>query len=148
VELEILAEPFPAWQFNLSVAYNQNHFKNVASGTGYTPGQRLPDAPEENASLGAQYNFPVNGSWKGFARADYLYVGDVLQQFDVLVVKNGGYGEANARLGFTRDQLEVDLYGDNLTDKRAVSVTNNPAFGAYQTLIRPRELGVELRYAF
>jgi len=148
VELEILAEPFPAWQFNLSVAYNQNHFKNVASGTGYTPGQRLPDAPEANASLGAQYNFPVNGSWKGFARADYLYVGDVLQQFDVLVVKNGGYGEANARLGFTRDQLEVDVYGDNLTDKRAVSVTNNPAFGAYQTLIRPRELGVELRYAF
>ena len=51
-------------------------------------------------------------------------------------------------MGFTRDQLEVDLYGDNLTDKRAVSVTNNPAFGAYQTLIRPRELGVELRYAF
>jgi outer membrane receptor protein involved in Fe transport len=148
VELEFLAAPTPAWQFNLSLAYNQNHFNDVASGTGFTPGQRLPDSPEENASAGAQYNFRISGEWKGFARGDYVYVGDVLTQFPTVVVKQGGYGEASARLGFSRDQLEVDLYGDNLTDKRGISVTGDPAFGSHQTLVRPRELGVEMRYAF
>jgi outer membrane receptor protein involved in Fe transport len=148
VELELLAEPTPAWKFNLSLAYNQNHFKNVLSGTGFTSGQRLPEAPEKNASAGAQYNFRLSRAWTAFARGDYVYVGDVLQQFNTVVLKNGGYGEANARLGFIEHQLEVDLYGDNLTDKRGISVTSNPAFGAYQTLVRPRELGVEVRYSF
>jgi outer membrane receptor protein involved in Fe transport len=108
----------------------------------------LPDSPEENASAGAQYNFRISGEWKGFARGDYVYVGDVLTQFPTVVVKQGGYGEASARLGFSRDKLEVDLYGDNLTDKRGISVTGDPAFGSHQTLVRPRELGVEMRYAF
>jgi iron complex outermembrane receptor protein len=148
VELELLATPTPAWQFNLSLAYNQNHFKNVQSGTGFTPGQRLPDAPEKNASAGAQYNFRLSRAWTALARGDYVYVGDVLQQFNTVVIKEGGYGEANARLGFIQDKLEVDLYGDNLTDKRAISTTSNPAFGAYQTLVRPREIGVEVRYSF
>jgi iron complex outermembrane receptor protein len=148
VELELVAEPTPAWQFNLSLAYNQNHFKDVESGTGFEPGQRLPDAPEKNASAGAQYNFRLSPAWTAFARGDYVYVGDVLQQFDTAVIKEGGYGEANARLGFIHDKLEVDLYGDNLTDKRGVSTTSNPAFGAYQTLVRPRELGAEVRYSF
>jgi outer membrane receptor protein involved in Fe transport len=148
VEFEFAAEPTPAWRFNLSLAYNQNHFKDVESGTGFVRGQRLPDAPEKNASAGAQYNFRLSPAWTAFARGDYVYVGDVLQQFDTAVVKEGGYGEANARLGFVHDNLEVDLYGDNLTDKRAISMTGNPAFGAYQTLVRPRELGVEVRYSF
>jgi outer membrane receptor protein involved in Fe transport len=148
VELELLAQPTPAWQFNLSFAYNQNHFKDVESGTGFARDQRLPDAPEKNASAGAQYNFRLSRAWTAFARGDYVYVGDVLQQFPTGIVKVGGYGQANARLGFVRDKLEVDVYGDNLADKRGVSVVGNPAFGAYQTLIRPRELGVEVHYAF
>jgi len=148
VELELLAQPTLAWQFNLSFAYNQNHFKEVESGTGFVPDQRLPDAPEKNASAGAQYNFRLSRAWTAFARGDYVYVGDVLQQFPTGILKVGGYGQANARLGFIQDKLEVDLYGDNLTDKRGVSVLGNPDFGAYQTLIRPRELGVEVHYAF
>jgi len=148
VELELLAQPTPAWQFNLSLAYNQNHFKDVESGTGFEPGQRLPDAPEKNASVGVQYNFRLNQAWTAFARGDYVYVGDVLQQFDTVVTENGGYGEANARLAFLHDKFEVDLYGENLTDKRGISVTGNPAFGGHQTLVRPREIGVEVRYSF
>jgi iron complex outermembrane receptor protein len=147
-ELEVIAQPTPAWQFNLSLAYNQNHFKEVQNGTGFEPGQRLPDAPEKNASAGVQYNFRLSRAWGAFARGDYTYVGDVLQQFDTVIVKNGGYGEANARLGFMHDKLEVDVYGENLADKRAISTTNNPAFGGYQTLVRPRELGLEVRYSF
>jgi iron complex outermembrane receptor protein len=148
VELEIVAEPTPAWQFNLSIAYNQNHFKDVDPATGFVPGQRLPDAPEKNGSVGAQHNFNITGQWHGFARADLVYVGDVLQQFDTDIIKEGGYAEINARVGFAHEAFGIDLYANNLADRRGISATQNPAFGAYQTLIRPRELGLELRYAF
>jgi iron complex outermembrane receptor protein len=148
VELEIVAEPTPAWQFNLSLAYNQNHFKDVEDGAGFVRGQRLPDAPERNASVGAQRDFNITGQWHGFARGDLVFVGDVLQQYNTLIVRNGGYAEMNARVGFAHDTFGVDLYASNLADRRGISVTQNPAFGAFQTLIRPRELGVELRYSF
>jgi len=148
VELEVLAAPTPAWQFNLALSYNRNRFGSVQAGTGFTEGDRLPDAPEKNGSVGVQYNFPVSERWRGFARGDYVYVGNVLTRPATAIINEGGYGQANARLGFTRERLEVDLYSENLTDKRGISATGDPTFGGYQTIIRPREIGVELRYAF
>jgi len=151
-ELEVVAQPIPQWRFNLSGAYTRNHFTDVKAGTGFVSGQRLPDSPEKNASVGAQYNFTVGGGWSGFARSDFVYVGDVLSQFGTATVKLGGYGQTNARVGFTHDTLELDVYGDNLTDRRGISSVGNPAFNPgfdpYQTLIRPREVGAEVRYSF
>jgi len=151
-ELEIVAQPVPQWRFNFSAAYTQNHFTDVESGTGFVSGQRLPDSPEKNGSVGAQYNFPLAGGWSGFARGDFIYVGDVLSQFGTATVKVGGYGQSNARVGFTHNTLDLAIYGDNLTDRRGISSVGNPAFNPgfapYQTLIRPREVGAEVRYSF
>jgi len=151
-ELEILVQPTPQWRFNLSAAYTQNHFTDVKDGTGFVSGQRLPDSPEKNGSVGAQYNFAIGAGWSAFARGDFVYVGDVLSQYGTAIVKLGGYGQTNARVGFTHNTLELDVYGDNLTDRRGLSFVGNPAFnpgfGPYQTLIRPREVGAEVRYSF
>jgi iron complex outermembrane recepter protein len=148
-ELEIIAQPTDAWQLNLALSYNKSRFDNVIPGTAFVPGERLPDAPEKNMSAGAQYSFPLGGQWTGFARADYVYVGDVRVKFasDPPILQDA-YDVVNARLGFQRDNLAVELFGRNLTDERAVSVTAEPSFGGYQTIIRPREIGVELRYSF
>jgi len=91
-----------------------------------------------------------SNTWKGFARGDYVYVGAVHYVYgagarDVL---QGGYGQANVRLGFQRDTLSVELFGNNVTDKYAAESTGDPASGGYVYLLRPREVGLELRYAF
>jgi outer membrane receptor protein involved in Fe transport len=161
VEVELLAQPWDAWKFNLSASYNDNEFDRVRPETGYINGERLPLSPKKNVSAGVEYGFPIGSTeWSGYARADYQYVGDLRLIFFRApnpatplvpgrdVVTQDAYGTGNVKLGFTRDDLAVELYGRNVTDKRAVVSTGDPTFGGYETLLRPREFGVELRYSF
>jgi outer membrane receptor protein involved in Fe transport len=148
-EVELVAQPNESWRFNLSASYTRNRFKNVVADSGFEDDERLPDAPENNASVGAQYNFPLGAAWSGFARADYIQVGNVLSKFsEDLIIRHESFQLANVRVGFRRDALAVELFGRNITDERAVLNTTNPQFGGNQTLIRPREVGVEVRYSF
>jgi outer membrane receptor protein involved in Fe transport len=149
-ELEIVAQPVDAWRFNLSAAYSRNRFENVATGTTFRNDERVPDAPENNASLGAQYNFDITEAWSGFARADLVHVGNVITVVGVSNrVKQDSFELLNLRLGFERDAWSAELYGRNVTDERGVLTTNsNTSFGINQTLTRPREVGIELRYTF
>jgi outer membrane receptor protein involved in Fe transport len=149
-EVEFTAQPTDAWLFNVALAYSRNRFQNVATGTSYANGERVPDAPENNGSVGAQYNFHLSGAWGAFARADFIHVGNVLTTFGASdIVKQDSFNSLNLRLGFSRDELAAELYGRNITDERGVLTTNNNTpFGANQTLTRPREVGIELRYSF
>jgi iron complex outermembrane receptor protein len=149
VELELLMRPTEAWRFNLAASHNDNKFESAQPGTGFAPGERLPGSPKENYSLGAQYNFNLGTRWRGFARADYTHVGDVRVVFiGDPDVRLDAYDTANARLGFQTDALSVDLYARNLTDERAVVSQGEPALGGTQVIIRPREIGIELRYRY
>jgi outer membrane receptor protein involved in Fe transport len=143
-ELEIAAEPTDAWRMNLSLAYNHTEFDKVVPSSGYTEGQRLPDAPRFNGGAGLQRNFRVGGEWSGFIRGDYLYVGNVISQYGPI----SAYDTANVRLGFQRNDLSLELFGRNVFDERGVLTRGDPALGSHLTLIRPREVGVEARYTF
>jgi outer membrane receptor protein involved in Fe transport len=143
-ELEINAEPTDAWRMNLSVAYNHTEFDKVVPSSGYTEGQRLPDAPQFNGSAGLQRNFHVGGQWNGFVRADYLYVGNVISQYGPI----SAFDTTNLRLAFQRNDLSLELFGRNVFDERGILTRGDPALGSHLTLIRPREIGVEARYTF
>jgi iron complex outermembrane receptor protein len=151
-ELEATARLTKAWSANLTASYVYNKFDSVNPGVGFAVGERVPGAPEENASAGLQYNFSVFNSWNGYARADYSYVGDVHYVFGVGTTAapylQGGYGQTNVRLSLQRQQLGFDIYARNLTDKRAAEATTDPTQGGYTYLLRPREIGVEVRYSF
>ncbi|MDB6010441.1 MAG: hypothetical protein JWL65_2691 [Gammaproteobacteria bacterium] len=151
-ELEMTARLSKAWSANLTASYVYNKFDSVNPGVGYIIGERVPGAPEENASAGLQYNFPLRNSWNGYARADYTYVGDVHYVFGTGATATpylqGGYGQTNLRLAFQHRQVGVDLYARNLTDKRAAASTADPTQGGYVYMLRPREIGVEVRYSF
>lgn len=151
-ELEMTARLTKAWSANLTASYVYNKFNSVTPGVGYSVGERVPGAPEENASAGLQYNFALASNWNGYARADYAYVGDVHYVFGVGTTAapylQGGFGQANLRLSFQRQQVGFDLYTRNLTDKRAAETTGDPTQGGYTYMLRPREIGVEVRYSF
>jgi iron complex outermembrane receptor protein len=149
-ELEMTARFTQSLHGNLSASWVHNKFDSVAPGTGFAEGDRVPGAPEENASAGLQYDFKLSNTWKGFARGDYVYVGAVHYVYGsgAREILQGGYGQANVRLAFQRDTLSVELFGNNVTDKYAAESTGDPASGGYVYLLRPREVGLELRYAF
>ncbi len=149
VELEMVAQVSEAWRFNFSASYTKAEFERVEPGTIYTKGERLPDAPEKNGSVGAQYSFVMGPEWSGYVRADYVYVGQMRLKFDVdEVLSQDSFDTANLRLAFQRDELSIELFGRNLADERGVVTTGQPSIGRQETLIRPREVGVELRYGF
>lgn len=151
VEVELTAQLARQWRFNLAAAYNHNEFDRVAPQTGFVKGERLPGSFEKNGSIGLQYDFDVGPQWTGFARADYVHTGDVSVKFGraegatfaTLDPQNIG----NLRLGLQRDALAIELYGRNVTDERGVASTGDPDEGGTQVLIRPREIGIELRYS-
>ena len=151
-ELEMTARIARGLTANLTASYVYNKFDTVKANVGYITGQRVPGAPEENASAGLQYNFSLNTAWNGYARADYTYVGDVHYVFGLgtaaTTYLQGGYGQANLRFSLQNRGLGVDLYARNLTDKRAATSTGDPTQGGYVYMLRPREVGVEVRYSF
>ncbi len=155
-ELELTAQLTHRWRVNVAGAYVRNEFDSISPGIGYIAvGERVSGAPEKNASAGLQYDFPLSGSWEAFARADYLYVGDVHQNFefdettgDVIIRRQDSYQATNARVGFKFRELAFEVFGRNLTDERAVVTLTDPAMGERETLLRPREIGVEARYSF
>ncbi|GFE87584.1 TonB-dependent receptor [Steroidobacter agaridevorans] len=149
VELEMVAQAGDAWRFNFAASYTQAEFERVEPGTIYSKGERLPDAPEKNGSVGAQYSFVMGPEWSGYVRADYVYVGELRLKFGVdEVLSQESFNTANLRIAFQREDLSIELFGRNLADERGVIDTGQPSLGAKETLIRPREVGVELRYGF
>jgi iron complex outermembrane receptor protein len=151
-ELEVTAKITPALSANLSASYVYNKFDSVTPNLGYVPGERIPGAPEENAAAGLQYNFALNSQWTGYVRGDYVYVGDIHYLFgqgdDATNILQGGYGQANLRVAFRRANLSLELFGNNVTDKYAAVATGDPSQGGYTYLLRPREIGIELRYSY
>jgi outer membrane receptor protein involved in Fe transport len=151
-ELEMTARLTKAWSANLTGSYVYNKFDRVNGNVGYAPGERVPGAPEESASAGLQYNFSLNSRWGGYARADYVYVGDVHYVFGLGTAATpylqGGYGQTNLRLALQRQQLGLELFARNVTDKRAAEATGDPTQGGYVYMLRPREIGLEVRYSF
>jgi len=151
-ELEVTAKIAPAVSANMSASWVHNKFDRVVPGLGYADGDRVPGAPEENVSAGLQYDFALNSRWQGYVRGDYVYVGNVHYQFgqgggsETFV--QGGYGQGNMRIALQRDTLSIELFGRNITDRRAAEATGDPANGGYAYLLRPREVGLELRCSF
>ena len=59
-----------------------------------------------------------------------------------------GYTLANMRAGLSNDTSIIELYVDNLTDKRA-EISNTFVFDRERVMIvRPRTLGFRLKYNF
>lgn len=152
IELEMTAKITPVITANFSASWVHNKFDSVVPNLGFSDGDRVPGAPEQNASAGLQYNFALNGRWGGYVRGDYVYVGNVHYQFgqgaDTESFVQGGYGQGNFRAALQRDTLSIEIFAQNITDKRAAEATGDPANGGYVYLLRPREVGVELRYSF
>jgi outer membrane receptor protein involved in Fe transport len=151
-ELEMTARITSGLSANLTASYVYNKFNSVKPNVGYFVGERVPGAPEENASAGLQYNFALGTAWNGYARADYSYVGDVHYIFGLGAAATnylqGGYGQTNLRLSLQHQQFGFDVFARNLTDKRAAENTGDPTQGGFIYMLRPREVGVEVRYSF
>ena len=150
VELEFVGRLSESWRFNLAASYTDlTYDEGVLPAIG-AAGDRVKGSPAKNYSAGLEYDFNLSAAWSGSARADWAYVGSVEPALSggPTVAPLDSFDTLNLRFGLTKDNLAIELFGRNVTDERGVSSLEPVQFGGEQTLIRPREVGVEVRYSY
>ncbi|MFT3815574.1 MAG: TonB-dependent receptor [Acidovorax sp.] len=147
MELEAAASLTPGLKLTAGVGYTHAELVDVPSGssTGAKSGNRVPNMPRFNASLGLQYETPMTiGSAQGRLKAGlaWQYVGkraaDVKESFDL-----PGYGVVNLRLGWQQGNWEIYGFAWNLLDKQYLVA--GQAWGPGVSSVRvgqPRIVGV------
>ncbi|MFT3819986.1 MAG: TonB-dependent receptor [Rubrivivax sp.] len=121
-ELEAIASLASQLKLTAGIGYTQAELADVPAGssTGAKSGNRVPNMPRFNGSLGLHYGTPLAiGSADGrlTAALAWQYVGrraaDVKESFDL-----PGYGVVNARIGWQHGRWEVYGFAWNLLDKQ------------------------------
>jgi iron complex outermembrane recepter protein len=117
-------------------------------------GNRLPRAPKYKAALGVSYHFQVGpGDLK--LRADYAWQDDVyFTVYNIPTASQEAYGTLKARATWRPDDGDwsVTLFGDNLTDEKALTngILTGQVYGGIVigNMIPPRTVGVEVSMKF
>lgn len=166
VEAEIQAIPIDGLMITGMVGLLDAKYDSFPNSTnplgGSTPvdrsGQRLPNAPEYNSMVTAQYSIPIEseGWLAGFLtpriewayRASEMFVGPEIPQ-----ATQGGYNLINARLSydFLDNRAQVALWGRNLNNEtyfNAVLPVAGPLGIIGRAYAPPRLWGAEITYHF
>jgi len=121
-ELEAIARLTPRLQLSAGLGYTHARLVDIPAGsaTGASSGNRVPNVPRLNGSVGLQYETPMRiGASAGLLKADVVwqYLGprpaDVKESFEL-----PGYGVVNARVGWQHGRWEIYGFARNLFDKQ------------------------------
>lgn len=186
VELSTMFRPSASLQFGLNVAYTDAELSEdfpvlvIPSGpyvvelnTGLQ-GDRLPYVPKLQASLTADYFFPVAGEWEGHVGGGFRWVDDrVTGTTERQVVRTDttpptvlattvtppytldSYHSLDLYAGVSNASWSIRAYVKNATDERAYLTTGdttNLLTGVTESLtaapVQPRTFGLEVDYRF
>lgn len=159
LELEVLARPMNRLTLNSTVAYLDARYDIYFDAGTSLAGNRLPNAPKWNVTLGAEYRATLGTS------GDLLFRTDLALRDKVFFKPSNDplyAGEnvtlLNGRISFQPNgkDWEIALYGRNLTNERYasykavgtdVSGVSNPSL-PLTVYGEPRQYGMQLRYNF
>ncbi len=112
-------------------------------------GQRVPTVPQWSASSRVRQEFTLRGDRRAFAQMEVQLAGGAWNAWDrsnriwvqprELVDLSVGTGHEN---------WEIELFADNLFNERGVLYHNLNFLGEWQSLVRPRTVGLRARVGF
>ena len=152
IELEVQASVTENLMMNLSASYNDSTLtENVPNASGFgVEGDNLPGSADYNASIGLEYRFAMAGN-DSFIRGDYAYVSEFYNNFAENGEPAGGYGVLNLKLGIAINQIDLDLFINNVTNADDFTWVESlyGALGSQRAYrLRPRTLGLNISYQF
>ncbi|MDE0348793.1 MAG: TonB-dependent receptor [Gammaproteobacteria bacterium] len=150
-EVEVTALLTENLRLDLAASFSNTEFESVDPRSGFEKGARVPGSPEAILSVGIQYDYALNASWSGYLRADFNQVGDVLSAAEAgtgASVKLDSYEVINLRAVLGQGRFDVELFVRNATDERGILSSTAPTsvLGLQEFIIRPREMGVRVRF--
>lgn len=131
--------------------------QDTPDGTYGRTGDRLPYSPVWSGTVGAEYAFPLNGSWDGSLGGSVTYMGGRMSSFTSSAsaqrFRLRAYTTAELHAGIQSMDWGINLYVKNLTDARGyLSATAQNATTGVSSygllLIQPRTIGVSVTYSF
>ncbi len=152
-ELEIRARPAEGLDLNLNVGYQDAKItENPIAGSPLLVGSRVYNTPKWTISGSFNYTVPLTGDYDLVTNATYSYIGDsVSANNDPATPRlRPSYTLLDARIGVTRGNYEVTVFGKNLTDEHANFADNRSIAAETPGLPRvatnqPRTFGIEFR---
>lgn len=115
----------PAWDVGLNFNLQDNKFTKYIGGTLATltsgviwfNGNDVPKQPKQTATLSSGFSARLNDSWNWYVRGEAAYTG-AMWDSEANIVQSDPFTRVNARLGFERGDLGVELYARNLFDDK------------------------------
>jgi iron complex outermembrane recepter protein len=155
-ELSTQWQPLSATLIGTSIALNDavltQPFPAASLITAY-PGERLPYSSRFTGNISVEQTFPLAGSLAGVAGGTLSYVGSRENLFTFagsgqMRGQLPAYAEANLHVGLKRGSWQVNLYANNVADRRGVLNDNSvPGFPFVQYIV-PRTVGLSIWTTF
>jgi iron complex outermembrane recepter protein len=116
-------------------------------------GDLFPNVPQVSGSLFAEYRRALTPSLQGFVRVDHSYTGRQGTQFsptNPIYNVIPAYNLLALRFGVTADAWEAALFGRNLLNAYASNIIEEASNLTPRAIVplRPRTLGIEIRYHY
>ena len=146
-ELETSYQASENFSVHFGGAYTQVELSKDSDVLNASSGDRLPGSPEYKVNLGVQYDSELAGN-PSYIRADYAYISDFYQLIGEQGGKAGDYGQLNLSMGVTFDNINIDVFGQNLTDEDSLTSVSALFPDTRAWRLRPRTLGVAVNYEF
>ncbi len=151
VELAVQAKPLKGLTVAGWVDFAEAELTDGVPSINGNEGDALPNAPRFSSNFSLNQEFPLWQSATGFVGGTVSYVGSRQDAFNTLGprVSLPAYARTNLLAGAKFDDWTVNLYCNNLADKRGI-LSSGTANGVPLNyfLIQPRTVGVTLARAF
>jgi iron complex outermembrane receptor protein len=111
---------------------------------------RVQNTPDWSGTLGAAYEFPLQGGATLTPEADLIFSGEYLLSASAPNVMQEAYTKIDARLTFRSadERLSVQAFVQNLTNKATLGRITTGTLSAQGTYGDPRTYGLRLGYNF
>jgi len=154
VEASLTLQMTSAMRLNVGASYSDATFAGDVPGTGIRDGRPVDDHAKRTASASLDYSRSVFGNLQGSARIGVQYNSkrDFPSFGPPLYLPGDSITTFAARVGLESGEWGAFLYGDNLTNEDGATsprlVTTPGVTPALAGRLRPRTIGVEIRYNF
>ncbi|MCF6215846.1 MAG: TonB-dependent receptor [Emcibacter sp.] len=152
-EIEMVAAPIDGLTLTFALGYADAKITDPEGVAGVSEGDFIQGVPNWTVASSGEYIFPMNSEMDGIIRADFNHYGRSFSTNNGDQRTRPAWTALNVRAGVIRDDWEITLFVDNLTNEHANLADSRSIAAETPTrprivTNRPRTIGIDVRTRF